>query len=28
VIATAQEKQELERLFNQYLPLSSEFPTK
>ncbi|OQP68537.1 YcxB family protein [Niastella populi] len=28
VIATPTEKQELERLFNQYLPLSSEFPTK
>lgn len=28
IIATPQEKQELERLFNQYLPLSSEFPTK
>jgi hypothetical protein len=28
VIVTPTEKQELERLFNQYLPLSSEFPTK
>jgi hypothetical protein len=28
VIVSTQEKQELERLFNQYLPLSSEFPTK
>lgn len=28
VIAKGPEKQELERLFNQFLPLSSEFPTK
>jgi hypothetical protein len=28
VVASAHDKQELERLFNQYLPLSSEFPTK
>lgn len=28
VLATPGERQELERLFNQYLPLSSEFPTK
>lgn len=28
VIVSTQDKQELERLFNAYLPLSSEFPTK
>jgi hypothetical protein len=28
VIVSQHERQELERLFNQYLPLSSEFPTK
>jgi hypothetical protein len=28
VLVSTNDKQELERLFNQYLPLSSEFPTK